>query len=186
MNDSTHGGRAAGSAIEPATGRRRRGPTHRLVAGALCALVAGGAACARSSGSGDVLPDVVVPALDGSGELGLRTIEGPAVINLWATWCEPCKRELPDFQAVHDARGGEARFIGINIGDDAEETATYLAAVGVTFEQYLDLGAEVTDGLQTATLPVTVVVAADGSIDEVHVGPMSRAELNAAIDVVSA
>lgn len=143
------------------------------------------AASCAGSGSGEALPEVVVPSLDGTTTLDLGDLAGPAVINLWATWCEPCKRELPDFQAVHDARGTAVRFIGINIGDDGADAAAYLGEIGVTFEQYLDLDAEVTEALETATLPVTVIVAGDGSIDELHVGPMSGADLNAAIDAAT-
>jgi cytochrome c biogenesis protein CcmG, thiol:disulfide interchange protein DsbE len=132
--------------------------------------------------AGDTLPDVELVELQGGDTISLADIDGPAVVNLWATWCAPCRREIPDFEAVHRARGDEVRFVGINIGEDAEDAASFLDEVGATYDQFLDSDGFVVTELRTATMPVTLVLAADGTISTKHLGPMNQDDLDAAID----
>lgn len=127
------------------------------------------------------LPDVDVETFDGT-SVSLSAIDGPAVVNLWATWCAPCRREIPDFEAVHREVGDEVRFVGINIGDDAGDAAAFLDDVGATYDQLRDPGGYVVTGLGTSTMPVTIVLAPDGSIDATHLGPMDQQDLRSAID----
>lgn len=130
----------------------------------------------------DRLPDVEITALDDGTVTSLADVEGPAVVNLWATWCAPCRREIPDFEAVHRARGDEVRFVGINIGEDAADAREFLDEVGATYDQFLDPAGFVVTELQAAAMPVTVVVAPDGTIASRHLGPMDRDDLADAID----
>jgi thiol-disulfide isomerase/thioredoxin len=155
----------------------------------LAALVVGAltlAACASSSDeattSADGLPDVAIEQLDGGATISLADIEGPAVINLWATWCAPCRREIPDFEAVHQERGDEARFVGINIGEDSDRAAEFIAEVGATYDQFVDPDGYVVTELRTSTMPVTIVIDAKGEIVERHLGPLDQDGLNQAID----
>ena len=129
-----------------------------------------------------LLPDVEIERFDGGATISLAEIEGPAVVNLWATWCAPCRREIPDFEAVHQARGDEVRFVGINIGEDADRAAEFLAEVGATYDQFLDSEGYVVTELRTSTMPVTVVLDANGVITERHLGPLDQDGLNEAID----
>ncbi len=131
---------------------------------------------------GEDLPDLALPRLVGDGaDLDLATLRGPAVINLWATWCAPCRRELPAFQAS-SARFPDVRFIGVDIGEEPGKAQDFLDGLGVSFEQYADPDAALTDALGAASLPVTIVVAPDGSVDTEHLGPMDVDELAAAIE----
>ena len=58
--------------------------------------------------------------LDGNGAaLELAALRGPAVVNLWATWCAPCRQELPAFQEV-SARRSDVRFVGVDIGEQTD------------------------------------------------------------------
>lgn len=132
--------------------------------------------------AGDRLPDVELVAIDGGATISLADIDGPAVVNLWATWCAPCRREIPDFESVHRARGDEVRFVGINIGEDADDAADFLEEVGATYDQYLDSAGFVVTELRTATMPVTLVLGPDGTISTKHLGPMDQDDLEAAID----
>jgi thiol-disulfide isomerase/thioredoxin len=83
---------------------------------------------------------VELTALDGTATVRADDITGPAVINLWATWCGPCRAELPAFEAVHLQLADRVRFVGVNQGDEGGPAASFLDEVGVSFEQYLDLG----------------------------------------------
>ena len=108
----------------------------------LPALVLG--ACGGSDDAEGRLPDIEVETLRGGETFRLDELEGPAVVNLWATWCAPCKRELPEFEAVHRSVAGEVTFVGVNIGDDGDEAADYLDDLGITYDQYLDVDSELT------------------------------------------
>ena len=147
---------------------------------AVVGAVAVTAGCGDEDRAGDGgLPAIVLPALAGSDTLDVRTLEGPAVVNLWATWCAPCRTELPAFQAASEQRDG-VRFVGVDIGEDAADAQAFLDELGVTFEQYADVDGELSDALGVAALPVTIVVD-DGDIVERHVGPMSADELDGAL-----
>jgi cytochrome c biogenesis protein CcmG, thiol:disulfide interchange protein DsbE len=148
-----------------------------LVAFALAACGGGGQPAADLA----QLPQVVLPHLGEAAALQLEEIDGPVVINLWATWCAPCRRELPDFEQVHLELGDEVRFIGVNLGDRATDAARFISEVGVTFEQYLDADGTLNQKLGTATLPVTVITDNRGRIALVHSGPMDAQQLRTAI-----
>lgn len=160
-------------------------PSPTRVVGVLLAallLVVAAAACGDGDGAAERLPALELPRLDGGEPLALDTIDGPAVVNLWATWCAPCRRELPDFQEVHEQRGDEVRFVGVNIGDRAGPASAFLDEVGVTFENYLDFEGRLSEELRTATMPVTVITDREGRIAVVHAGPMDVDELNSEIE----
>ncbi len=173
---------------------RRPGLRSAVVAALVAALAACGGDDAPSRAvegeiepsvdveAGDRLPDVALVSLDGTTTTSLADIEGPAVVNLWATWCAPCRREIPDFEEVHLARGDEVRFVGVNIGEDAGDAASFLADVGATYEQWLDPEGYAVTELRTSTMPVTLVLAADGTVSTRHLGPMDVDDLDAAID----
>ena len=127
------------------------------------------------------LPEISLPHLGDAEPLRLAEIDGPVVINLWATWCAPCRRELPDFEQVHQEIGDEVRFIGVNLGDRATDAARFINEVGVTFAQYLDEDGTLNERLGTATLPVTVITDDLGRISTIHSGPMDAEDLRLAI-----
>lgn len=143
-----------------------------LSAAALVVAVSGCGEATTSSG----LPDVELQALEAGAPIRADELEGPAVVNLWATWCAPCRAELPAFEAVHDRLGDQVRFVGVNQGDDGGPAAAFLDEVGVTFEQYLDADGALSEALDVTGLPATVFVAADGST-ELHSGALDEAEL---------
>lgn len=127
------------------------------------------------------LPDLELPGLDGDGStLDVGDLRGPAVVNLWATWCKPCREELPAFQQVAAARP-DVRFVGVNSQETGDARA-YLDELGVTYDQFVDGRGELAEALGAAALPVTVVIAADGTITTEHLGPMSVDDLEAAVE----
>jgi thiol-disulfide isomerase/thioredoxin len=144
-------------------------------------LVASGCGDGGGDDGADRLPAVTLPALAGGGSsLALAELDGPAVVNLWATWCEPCRRELPDFQAASDDHPG-VRFVGVDIGEESARAQAFLDELGVTFEQYADVDGELADRLGVASLPVTIVIDDERHIATRHLGPMSRDQLDEAL-----
>jgi len=128
------------------------------------------------------LPDVDLVDLATGGTSSLAAIEGPAVINLWATWCAPCRAEIPDFEEVHQARGDEIRFVGVNVGEDASAAQEFIDDIGATYDQFADPGGDVSTALRATAMPVTVVIDADGIVTTRHLGPLDQDGLDEAID----
>jgi thiol-disulfide isomerase/thioredoxin len=138
------------------------------------------AAC--GGGASETLPSVDITGLTSGVVSQLSDIEGPAVVNLWATWCAPCRAEIPEFEQVHQARGDEVRFVGVNVGEDPQVASEFLAEIGATYDQFADLDGEVSTELKATSMPVTVVIDDDGTITTRHLGPLDQDGLNAAID----
>ena len=157
----------------------------RAVTGALTLVILAGGCGAGDDASR--LPDIDLPTVDGSTSIDLGDLTGPAVVNLWATYCAPCRREIPDFERVHREVADTVRIIGVNIGDTPEQIDDYLSSLDdptVTYEQVVDLMADVPDTLGTVTLPVTVFLDASGDIVEVHDGPLEADELRERISTL--
>jgi thiol-disulfide isomerase/thioredoxin len=135
------------------------------------------------SGSGGAreLPTTALRSLDGSSEVVLAELEGPAVVNLWAVTCVPCRKELPALQAAADQHP-EVRVVLVNNGDDPGPSAAFLAEIGVDLPAYQDPLAEVASALRVASLPATLFIAADGS-SELHFGALEIDEI--AIELAS-
>lgn len=139
-------------------------------------------ACSGSDPSTS-LPSLLLDRVDGAGTINLASIEGPALINLWASWCAPCRRELPDIERIHRDAGNDIEVVGINVGDDPAQIRTYLNdldAPAITFTQLADVATDVADYLAASTLPVTLVVV-DGDIVERRDVPLSESELQTLI-----
>jgi thiol-disulfide isomerase/thioredoxin len=112
------------------------------------------------------LPHVTLPALDGGKPLELAGLSGvPTVINVWASWCGPCKAELPLFAKAHRELGGNVRVLGIDFADPAPDSARQLAATaGATFPSYVDPKSTIRADLKVIGLPQTVFVDGRGTI----------------------
>lgn len=132
------------------------------------------------------LPDCEFRHFDGS-TFRLQMLEGtPSVLNFWASWCEPCLKEMPDFQDVSDELGSQATIVGFNmLGVDGEiESAARRFAIErkVTYPLVFDR-----DGLFYAhfavapALPTTVLVDANGRVIHRQFGPLDKKELRALI-----
>lgn len=163
---------------------------HALgVVGAL-GLTAAAGACGESTprskskaGDGDnALTKASLTPVDGAPALVLgRASDLPTVVNLWATWCAPCRKELPDFDAVAGATKDSVRFVGVNVGETAEAASAFAAELGIGFDQYVDEDAAVQAALGATTMPTTAFLSTDGSIVEMHSGVLSRADLEAVL-----
>lgn len=109
------------------------------------------------------LPDITLSCLGGGPDVNLAEIRGPAVINVWASWCGPCREELPLLARLHDT--GKVRVLGIDYQDPQPGTALELAAdSGVTYPLVADPGGDTTEPLRIVGVPQTMFIRADGSI----------------------
>jgi thiol-disulfide isomerase/thioredoxin len=99
-----------------------------------------------------------------------------AVVNVWASWCGPCRAEMPVLQRVALDRGREVAFIGVNLKDERAAAQRFLRRAPVSFPSYEDPDGEIYDWYRLAGAPATVFYDARGRRAFVHQGPYESAE----------
>jgi thiol-disulfide isomerase/thioredoxin len=105
------------------------------------------------------------------------------VINVWATWCQPCKQEQPALQATHERyRDRGVEFLGINYNDDLETARRWVQDRGVTYPSIYDPDGRTAALLGFPFLPDTYVVDGSGTIRYVVYGDTTEDELSGLID----
>ena len=177
-------------------GPARLGVAARLAAAVGLALVVGTAGCAAEAKSSDTpspfagcaalaagapdagstLPDLTLPCFTGKEQVSLRSLRGPAVINLWASWCGPCRQELPVMQQLADAAADKLTVIGVDTGDGREAGASFAADQKVTMPTLFDADKKLITALARVNLPITIFVDAAGK-SYVNVLPLDAAKL---------
>ncbi len=98
----------------------------------------------------------------------------PVLINAWATWCPPCRGELPDlsdFYLKHQAEGFE--LLAINSGESQPVVADFIKQMGYTFPALVDESRGVLNGLGVDGLPTSILVGRDGTVKYIHIGGLS-------------
>lgn len=154
----------------------RRGALQAFAAGALI-LIAGHVMLAWAEPQKQPIPTVSL--VNASAQtVNLRGLQGqPIVINLWASWCPPCRREMPVLmQAQKDHP--ELRFVWINQGEDAQTVLRYLQSMPVPADQVLlDPQQRVSQQLSQRGLPATYFYDAQGQLRSMRMGELSRATL---------
>ncbi|MBQ1024463.1 TlpA disulfide reductase family protein [Micromonospora sp. C95] len=114
--------------------------------------------------SGDPLPELTLTCFTGGTPVALRDVRGPAVVNVWASWCPPCRKELPAFQRLHERTDGQLRVIGVNSRDSREGAQSIGEDFGVRFPMLVDQGEAMQRALRRNAVPLTVFVDAQGRI----------------------
>lgn len=129
-------------------------------------------------------PDFTLEALDGN-NLRLQERRGEVVlINFWASWCGPCRQEMPILDRLHQ-RYQDAGFsvLGVNVEGDRKPAEKIAAKSKVTFPVLIDAGQKVSESYELEAMPTTVVVDRNGKVRYVHRGYKSGDEAKY-IDVV--
>lgn len=122
------------------------------------------------------LPDLQLPCFTGGAPVTLRGLRGPAVINIWASWCDPCRRELPVMQSLADRAGARLTVLGVDTGDGREAGASFAADKGVTMPTLFDEDRKLIGALGRTALPITIFLDASGR-SYVNLLPLDAAKL---------
>ena len=162
----------------------RRKPIGAAIGTVALVWTIGTIGLAATAGSAVQLPALQLPAPDGR-TVSLTDFQGkPTVVNLWASWCPPCRREMPVLQKAQADRP-DVNFVFINQGEAAEQVQTFLTA------QNLSLGNVLLDTLGTAGttlgaqgLPTTLFFDAQGRLVDVRAGELSHAALEQRLGAV--
>jgi thiol-disulfide isomerase/thioredoxin len=131
------------------------------------------------------LPALEVHDLDGR-RIATATWRGrPLVLNFWATWCGPCRREMPVLvQAQHDHPG--VRFVFADQAESATKIRSFLAARGLKPENVLIDDGALAGYYRVRGYPTTLFIGADGRLRDIHVGELSHATLRASLQRIDA
>jgi peroxiredoxin len=127
---------------------------------------------------GHSAPDFTLQTLDGA-PLSLSDLRGKGVVlNFWATWCPPCRAEMPELQMAHEAYSpGGLVVLGVNQAEDRATVQAFLEERNLTFPVALDSQYEVSQLYQVNSLPTTFFIDRDGVIREIVIGQMNAALL---------
>jgi thiol-disulfide isomerase/thioredoxin len=120
---------------------------------------------------GQMAPPLRLP-LVGGGEMDLGAYRGrPVILNFWATWCEPCKAEMPVFERTQQQyRDRGLVVLGVDFQERDEEITAFLNQVGVTFPSLVDRTGEASRQWRATGLPTTFLIDRQGIIRDVRVG----------------
>lgn len=136
------------------------------------------AADGRTVGGEDGMPALRLPCLVGGEEVALDDLGGrPVLVNLWASWCAPCRDEMPLLQAAYERYGDRVAFLGVNTEDTRSAAVSLLSDLSVTYAHVVDQEKALLTELAAPGLPVTLAVAVDGRVIDRQIGPLSAARL---------
>ena len=136
---------------------------------------------------GDARPSLAHRDLNGD-LASIDSFDGQVVlVNFWATWCAPCRREMPILQAAAEAHAGDLVVIGVAM-DEVEPVSEFIASLGITYPIWVGQtdvsAAQRRWGNPAGALPYTVLVDAQGIIQWQHLGEVSQAQLDEALSLV--
>lgn len=123
-------------------------------------------------------PDFTLQSLDGQA-VALSDYRGQVVLlNFWATWCEPCKLEMPAFDEVQQSVGPQGlQVLAVNFDEPAAEVQAFQDELGLTFPLLLDPGAVVQRLYRVVGYPTSYWIDREGRVAAMHVGVMSERQL---------
>jgi cytochrome c biogenesis protein CcmG/thiol:disulfide interchange protein DsbE len=139
-------------------------PARRLAAPLVALLLVTGCSSEspkKAAAVSAALPDISLAAFGSGVPLDLGTLKGPVVLNVWASWCGPCRKELPQYQAFAQKYAGKVRVIGVDFQDTRADAARALIREsGVRYPLFSD-----PDGkIRARALPELVLIGADGKV----------------------
>lgn len=134
-------------------------------------------------------PDITGVTLEGE-QFALASLRGkPTVLNVWASWCAPCRAEAPVLEKVWMERKSEVNFVGLDTRDSDTAALSFIRKFGITYPNVIDrdgaLQLRFSDTLPPQAIPSTIVIDAQGRVAARALGKISESTLLGMIDAVS-
>jgi len=122
---------------------------------------------------GALAPDFLLEAV-GGGETRLSDFRGqPVILNFWATWCRPCRKEMPQLVAAYDRYREEGLVVvGLNLQEGRAVIEPFADEYGIEFPLLIDRDGEVGDEYRLLGLPTTFFIDGEGVIQSIYTGPL--------------
>jgi peroxiredoxin len=124
-------------------------------------------------GRGSAAPGFTLSRIAGGGERSLASLRGQVVLlNFWATWCEPCEREMPAMQRLFEKLSPQGlQLVAVSVDDDEDPVTRFRDRFGLTFEMLWDPDQKVSELYQAYRYPETLLIGRDGIVVERYIGP---------------
>lgn len=156
------------------------------------ALVAGACGTDEPAGAADpggsLLPadPEALPAFDlATYESLLRELRGrPVLVNIWASWCGPCRAEAPHLAAAHARYGDRVQFLGVDILDSRGSARAFMREYGWSYPSVFDASGAIRDGLGLFGQPVTLFYDSSGELVDTWAGPIGEEELTERLEAL--
>ncbi len=148
-------------------------------------LAAVGALAGACSAASVPIDDVAVLPETTPAEIGtlLASSDRPVVLNVWASWCIPCRSEAPLLRRAHQEYGDRVRFVGVDVEDAQDDARAFIAEFGLDgFEHYFDRSGAVPRELGGRGVPLTFFFAPGGDLVDLHRGVIDERALALGID----
>ena len=134
--------------------------------------------------TGKSVPSFTLQQLGGA-SLSLSDLKGkPVVINFWATWCPPCREEMPLLDTYAARLQGRAIFIAINDDEDLQVVSPYVHQAGLKFPILLDPGGKINALFYVQSYPNTFFIDSDGILRAQHIGQMDETTLKRSLEAL--
>ena len=116
-------------------------------------------------------------------EVEVLNSDKPVVVDFWATWCPPCRAEMPEMEEFYKNNNGQVNFYAINLQESPDKVREFLNANGYTLPVLSDAGT-ISRAYRVSAIPTTLIVGRDGVVKFRKSGTMSLSELQQAVDSV--
>jgi thiol-disulfide isomerase/thioredoxin len=123
------------------------------------------------------VPDIEIQSMSGD-LVHINQMQGkPVLVNFWATWCIPCKLEMPIIQTYATQYSSELIVLPVNVDDELPEIQKFIDDLGLTMPVYLDPGGKAEKAFRVIGFPSTFIINRDGILKTRHVGVVSETQL---------
>ena len=138
----------------------------------------------EDQGEVDYAPEFTLSDLDGN-PVSLADYSGtPLLVNFWATWCPPCRSELPLIQQYQDQFAGDFVVLAVDGAETAEDVRSFVESQGYNMVFLLDTDYAVAELYKVRGFPTSVFIDAEGAIQKVHIGELTEPMIIAYLDMI--